>query len=81
MMVLKPSLYEPDRQDSLSRARLSLNDVMRLEIESDHKAALHVAHQIMKRYKLTAEKIEAELDVGGVDWSKAGSTTIDLSFL
>jgi len=35
----------------------------------------------MAHYDLTYEMIRDELDVGGVDWMKAGNETIDLSFL
>ena len=34
---------------------------------------------IMKHFKLTLQKVYAELNVGGVDWAKVGDNTVDLS--
>lgn len=35
----------------------------------------------MNHHSITLEDIEQELDIGGVDWAKAGDKEIDLSFL
>jgi hypothetical protein len=37
-----------------------------------------IVKRIMKRFKLTPQ-VYAELDVGGVDWDKAGDNAMDLS--
>jgi hypothetical protein len=81
LMILKPENYEPSRLDSSARPGLSGWDLMRLETQADHAWALEVVNQIMKRYKLDVDAIEKELDVGGVDWAKAGDQFIDLAFL
>lgn len=81
LMILKPADYEPHRLDSSARAGLSGWDLMRLETQADHACALKIVNSIMKRYKLDVEEIEKELDVGGVDWAKAGEEVIDLAFL
>jgi len=80
-MLLKPELYEPDFEDTVSRPQLAGFDLLRLEIMGDHVAALAIVKKVMAHYDLTYETIRDELDVGGVDWMKAGNETIDLSFL
>jgi hypothetical protein len=80
-MILKPALYEPDFEDTISRPQLAGFDLLRLEIMGDHAAALAIVKRVMARYNLTYDMIKDELDVGGADWMKAGNETIDLSFL
>jgi len=80
-MVLNPQDYEPDKEDGGYRARLAACDLLRNETQSDHERALEIVEKIMQKYDLTPEKIKHELDVGGVDWAKAGDKIIDLSFL
>jgi hypothetical protein len=69
-MILRPQLYDTDMDDSSDRPRLS-----------DHAPALTIVRHITKRFKPMLKKVETELDVGGVDWAKAGDKTTDLSFL
>jgi hypothetical protein len=78
-MILQPQLYDTDMEDSSDRPRLSGSDLLRLETASDHAQAHIIAKRIMRHFKLTPQKVYAELDVGGVDWAKAGDNTVDLS--
>lgn len=80
-MILKPDDYDPDILDSSLRPRMATLDILRLETKADHQSALRIVKRIMKHYNLTVKTIEQELDVGGVDWAKAGDQQIDLSFL
>ena len=81
LMVLQPGDYEPDSLDSNVRAHPASLDLNRLETLADKTAAREVTEEIMRHYNLTEESIREELDVGGVNWSKAGSDRIDLSFV
>jgi hypothetical protein len=80
-MILKPRDYETDILDSSSHTRLPASDTLRLETKADHKAAIQVVTAIMNHHSITLEDIEQELDVGGIDWAKAGDKEIDISFL
>jgi hypothetical protein len=80
-MILKPMDYETHILDSSSRTRLPTSDTLRLETKADHNAAIWVVTAIMNHHSITLEDIEQELDIGGVDWAKAGDKEIDLSFL
>jgi hypothetical protein len=80
-MVLKPERYQPHAANTPSRARLSACDLTRLETDADRQQAVNIIRTILAAHDITEEQLEAELDVGGADWAKAGDREIDLSCL
>ena len=80
-MVLNPERYRPHAANTPSRARLSACDLTRLETDADRQRAVNIIRTILATHEITEEQLEAELDVGGVDWAKAGDKEIDLSCL
>jgi hypothetical protein len=80
-MMLKPERYEPDPECSGERPNLAADDIHSLEVRADHQRALAIVREIMHIHDLTEDSIMEELNVGGVDWAKAGDSEIDLSSL
>ena len=78
-MILQPQLYNIDMKDFSNCPWLFGSDFLRLETVSDHAQAHIIVKHIMKHFKLTLQKVYAELNVGGVDWAKVGDNTVDLS--